>query len=256
MDLGRAADLLRRQPSSTVVASDFDGTLSAIVDDPLAARPVFGAVEALTGLAEHYAATVVISGRPVSFLQRWLPAEVQLLGLYGLEAIVDGVRQVHPAAAAWQAAIDDVATVGERGAPPGVMVEHKGLSLTFHFRTTPDQAPEAMAFAEAQAARTGLALRPARMSVELHPPVAVDKGSTLRQVVADAGATAACFIGDDAGDLPAFTALDELADAGLTTVRVAVASTEAPPALLARADVVVDGPVAVVDLLESLLLGD
>ena len=50
------------------------------------------------------------------------------------------------------------------------------------------------------------------MSVELHPPVAVDKGTVLAELAS--GLAAACFIGDDAGDLPAFDALDELAEAG------------------------------------------
>jgi trehalose 6-phosphate phosphatase len=64
-----------------------------------------------------------------------------------------------------------------------------------------------------------------------------------------------CFVGDDVGDLPAFAALDELASAaGVTTVKVAVHSDEAPADLIDGADLVVDGPLGVVDLF-SLLLG-
>ena len=60
------------------------------------------------------------------------------------------------------------------------------------------------------------------------------------------------FVGDDVVDLPAFDALDELARKGLTTLRVAVRSSEAPEELLERADVIVDGPVGVLGLLEDL----
>ena len=234
-----------------MVASDFDGTLSAIVDDPAAAGPVAGAAEVLADLAATYGTVAVLSGRPVSFLQQHLPPGVQLHGLYGLERVVDGERTDHDAAAAWREAVDDVVAASRAWAPDGVGVEPKGLSITLHYRTRPEAGDEVVRFAERQATRSGLALRPARMSVELHPPVAVDKGSVLRAIAG--GREAACFIGDDAGDLPAFTALDDLAGAGLATVRVAVRSAESPPELLERADGVVDGPLGALAFLRLLL---
>jgi trehalose 6-phosphate phosphatase len=58
--------------------------------------------------------------------------------------------------------------------------------------------------------------------------------------------------GDDLGDLPAFAAAAQLAAAGGEALRVAVRSAEAPPALLAAADLVVDGPPGLLDLLRRL----
>ena len=63
--------------------------------------------------------------------------------------------------------------------------------------------------------------------------------------------------GDDHGDLAAFDALDELIALGEIddAVRVGVHSDEAPPELLAaRADIVVDGPEALVGLLDDLVV--
>jgi len=68
-----------------------------------------------------------------------------------------------------------------------------------------------------------------------------------------AGLSAACFIGDDWSDAEAFDALDRLAATGVTAVRVGVRSEEAPTRLLERADVVLDGPEAVLETLRSLL---
>jgi trehalose 6-phosphate phosphatase len=45
---------------------DFDGTLSPIVDDPQAARPLPGIVELLEPLADRFAAVALISGRPTA----------------------------------------------------------------------------------------------------------------------------------------------------------------------------------------------
>ena len=56
-------------------------------------------------------------------------------------------------------------------------------------------------------------------------------------------AKAACFVGDDLGDLPAFAALHSLtAETGLAAVAVAVTDTESAPEVAAAADVAVPGP--------------
>jgi trehalose 6-phosphate phosphatase len=123
--------------------------------------------------------------------------------------------------------------------------------LTLHYRARPELEDAVRRWADAESRRSGLVSRPARMSVELHPPIDVDKGTALLQVAE--GLSAVCFIGDDVGDLPAFDALDQLEERGVAVLRVAVAGSEAVPALVDRADLVLDGPEAVKDLLERLL---
>jgi trehalose 6-phosphate phosphatase len=58
--------------------------------------------------------------------------------------------------------------------------------------------------------------------------------------------------GDDLGDLSAFAAAAQLAAEGGDALRVAVASAEAPEQLLAEADLIVDGPPGLRDLLRRL----
>ncbi|HVN51760.1 MAG TPA: trehalose-phosphatase [Acidimicrobiales bacterium] len=230
---------------------DYDGTLSEIVDDPAAARPRAGAAEALDALASRYGRVAVLSGRPVDFLAPWFGPDVMVSGLYGLETIVRGRRLDHPLGGVWREVVDDVALQSASRGPEGMRVEAKGLSLTLHYRGRPEREPEVRAWAEQQAARSGLELRSARASYELHPPLDVDKGTSLLELADDLGAV--CFMGDDVGDLPAFDALDELATRGVTCVRVGVRSAEVADELLRRSDVVVDGPAGVVGLLQDLL---
>jgi trehalose 6-phosphate phosphatase len=243
-------ELLRADPAHAGILTDFDGTLSPIVDQPEAARPLDGVPALLDDLAHRYAVVAVLSGRPVTFLQQWLPPSLLLSGLYGLEVTRDGVRHDHPSGGMWREVIDDVATVARASGPPDMRVESKGLSLTLHFREHPDAEPAVRAFAERQAARSGLLIRSARMSVELHPPIPADKGTAVRDL-AD-GLTAVCFLGDDLGDIPAFAELQTLAAEGVATVRIAVRSDEAPDELLDAADLVVDGPEGARDLLAKL----
>lgn len=244
-------NLLRDDPGSSVILCDFDGTLSPIVDDPARARPLAGVPELLASLADRYRTVGVVSGRPVEFLARFFAPSVALAGLYGLEVEHAGRRVESADAEQWRAVIDAVARAAVADGPAGVAVEPKGLSITLHYRTRPDLAEAVATWAADQAARHGLDARPARMSVELHPPVPVDKGTAATNL--SAGARHACFVGDDLGDIAAFAALDRLAAEGLTVLRVAVASTEAPDALLERADLVVDGPPGVRAFLQDLV---
>jgi trehalose 6-phosphate phosphatase len=89
------------------------------------------------------------------------------------------------------------------------------------------------------------------MAMEVRPPVDVDKGTVTEELVQ--GLRVAAFAGDDAGDLPAFAALDRcVADGRLAArVRVGVRSPEAPPAVL-DAELVVDGPAGLAAALDAL----
>jgi trehalose 6-phosphate phosphatase len=232
---------------------DFDGTLSPIVLDPATAEPAEGAVEALHALSRDYATVAVVSGRPVAFLDARLRlggTGVLAFGLYGLERLVDGRRIVDDEAASWQRAVDQVAAAAEAVAPEGVGVERKGLAVTLHVRPAPEHDAWARAFAESQAAAVGLQLDAGRSSYELRPPLHIDKGTVVGQLVQ--GLDAAAFVGDDRGDLLAFDALDRFAADGGLAVKIAVRSAEAPAELLERADELVDGPAAVVTLLREL----
>jgi len=251
MDLPAPLAVLAAQPDRSGVYTDFDGTLAPIVEDPAAARALRGTAEALRALADRYARVGVISGRPVRFLLANVAApRVDLWGEYGLERVVDGDVRAAEGAASWRDAVEgvaaraDVAGVAER-------VERKSLSVTLHWRADPQREAAVRTWAAEEAARTGLEILPARKAVELRPPLRRDKGTALSEAAAGLGA--ACFMGDDRGDLAAFDALDRLASAGMHVTRIAVRSTEMPDELERRADVVVDGPHGALDLLRALL---
>jgi trehalose 6-phosphate phosphatase len=244
-------DPLVSRAAESGVLLDFDGTLSPIVDDPASARPLDGVTDVLAELTRWYRVVGVLSGRPVTFLAPLLPPGVVISGLYGLEVIRDGQRIDHPQGGSWREVIEDVARHSASRGPAGMQVESKGLSLTLHYRSHPELAEAVGQWAATQAARSGLIARSARMSVELHPPIPADKGTALEELADDLAGVA--YVGDDLGDLPAFDALDRLAQRSLHTLRVAVASVESPAELVDRADLVLDGPTAVLTFLRSLI---
>ena len=239
------------RPGDALIATDFDGTLAPIVDDPESARMVEGADAVLGDLVERFAEVAVISGRPLSFLEEHLPIDLTLVGNYGLETRRHGERLDKDGAGAWRETIVDVAEQARRHGPDGMEVENKGLSLTLHFRRHPQSATAVDEWARQVAQATGLQLRPAKMSVELHPPIDEDKGTVLSRL-AGMHSGPVLFAGDDVGDLPAFDALDRLRDAGRPVLGVMADSPEGSDRVRERADLVLDGPAEVAALFRRL----
>lgn len=240
-------------PATAAVLSDLDGTLAAIVDDPAAARPLPGVPAVLRRISEHVGVVGVVSGRPAAFLAEHLAGagdRVQLVGSYGLERVVEGGVELHPAFGPWAGKVAEVTARARSEAPPDVLVEVKPATVVLHWRSAPRRQGWCQAAAKRWAAETGLDLAPARMAIELRPPIPADKGTAVTGLVA--GCRAVVFAGDDSGDLAAFDALDALASTGRSTVKVAVAAPEAPPSLRAHADLVLADPAAWLQLLEQL----
>jgi trehalose 6-phosphate phosphatase len=265
---GKSLRPFAERPDGTVVVVDFDGTLVAIVDDPDDAVPFPGAVEVLTRLAARLACVAVVSGRPLAFLRDALPVGgLTLVGHYGLERL-DRARSVRarsvrdspvrdspvrdPRAQRWAPAVEAAARAAEV-ALPGLRVERKGgLAVGLHWREAPELEAEAVMLGRRLAAAHGLWLQPARLAVELRPPLGVDK-SVAVTTLAD-GAHALVVAGDDYGDIPVFEAAARLAAnrAVAHVLRVAVGSAEVPHELLGLADRVIAGPSDLVALLGRL----
>lgn len=254
-------------PRAVGIFADFDGTLAGIVDDPSDATPVAGAGELLAALAHRVGRVAVISGRPASFLANRLGdcGATELVGLYGLESwdrthnrAVAGVPRVSGSAGAtdplgardWGGVVENVARRAQEAGIAGVLVERKGLTVALHYRSVPFEADKVLSVATALAGEAGLAVHAGKMSVELTPPVGVDKGTVVAGLSEGLGAV--IFAGDDTGDLPAFAELERRGGLGVLTLKVAVASEEAPAELLRRADVVLDDPGEVVGMLRRL----
>jgi trehalose 6-phosphate phosphatase len=140
---------------------------------------------------------------------------------------------------------------------PGILVERKGgLGVTLHWRMASERAAEVQTVAAELASRYGLeAPQRGRKSVELRPPVPVDKGTAVERLVD--GYRVAAFAGDDMGDLAAFDALARAARDGALerAVRIGVLSPEAPSQLCDAVDAVVEGPDGLVALLQAVAAG-
>jgi trehalose 6-phosphate phosphatase len=251
---GRAAlAALLADPARALVALDFDGTLAPIVDRPELAVAHPGAPAALSSLSAKVAAVAIVTGRPAVDAVRLGGFDditgLVVLGHYGLERWSAG-RLETPAE---HAGVSAARAAGARlvaQAPAGVVLEDKGHSIALHTRRAADPGAvlaEIRPLVDDIARDSGLELAPGRFVLELRPP-GIDKGTTLRGLVADTAVRTVVFVGDDLGDL---AAVDALRSIDVMSLVVCSDSTESPAALRREADLVVDGPDGVVAFLAA-----
>lgn len=242
------------EPSRTLVALDFDGTLAPIVARPENASAHPDAGDVLAALARSGYRIAIVTGRPVADVLRLGAGFADVPGLciyghYGMERLRDGAFSApdqHSGVRPAHIALETLAAT-----EAGAHVEDKGHAVALHTRTATDPAGalrRLTAAAEAIAAEHGLEAVPGRFVLELRPP-GIDKGGVLRELVTGSGAGSVVFAGDDLGDLPAVRALREM---DVQSVVICSDSPETPDELRRQADVVVDGPGGVLSLLRGL----
>ncbi len=218
---------LAAAPAEAGLFLDFDGVLAPIVHRPEDAAPAPETRAELERLVHEYALVAIVSGRAGEDVHARIGVDgVVCVGSHGLE--------LEPQADRWRRILAAFAA----DAPwPQDEIELKGLAIAFHFRGRADEREAVRTLdAVAESAREeGLVARYGRKILEVLPPVGSHKGTAVRRLLGEHKLRRALAAGDDTTDIDSFAALDGLDVA----VRVAVASPEAPRALLDAADLVV-----------------
>jgi trehalose 6-phosphate phosphatase len=259
--LAEALTPLTRAPGEAAIFCDIDGTLARIVKRAEDARVPEATARLLGTLGRRYACVACISGRSIAEARRLVGVgSIAYAGVHGAEMLEPGGGEprLAPDFAGWERRIARFA--GEHDTNDlrtlHIRVEDKGPVVAFHWRGAPDEtAARGRAEGIAQAAESaGLAPHWGRKVLEVRPPVEVDKGRAIRELVARTEVWAALYGGDDLTDLDAFDALDELLDRGdlRHAVRVGVRSDEGPDAIVERSDVAVEGVDGFAAVLEAL----
>ncbi|MCG3136233.1 MAG: hypothetical protein HJJLKODD_00059 [Phycisphaerae bacterium] len=193
-----------------LVASDFDGTLAPIVNEPAQAeanRESLVALRTLSKMSQTHVA--IISGRSLADLAHKTPESenVHLIGSHGSEFEV-GFTQ--PLSADLDKLLQRLFTHVEQLAAtaPHSWVEKKPAGLAYHYRNVETQrATTAVeAILSGPARWPGVFVRQGKCVIELSV-VETNKGQALRKIRQLVGASAVCFLGDDVTDEDAFVTL-------------------------------------------------
>ncbi len=204
-DLRAALETLART-RHLLVALDFDGTLSPLVERAEDARALPGSAEALRALAGlPRTTTALISGRALDSLHAVAqpPADTMLIGSHGAETWTgpDGTPlALTPDQGDLLAQAVDVVehTVA---AHEGTRIEFKPAGVVLHTRTADDDVAEAaVAAARADLSQLdGVTITDGKRVLEISV-IKADKGQGLALFREAAGATAVLFAGDDVTD--------------------------------------------------------
>jgi trehalose 6-phosphate phosphatase len=258
--VAEVAAALRATLPDLLIALDFDGTLAPIVPDPAAARPLPGTGDALRALRRAGATVAVITGRDARTVLELSGFDavpgLLVAGLYGAESWQDGALNTMPDPPEIAEARTRLpGLVAELTADPRVWVEDKRLSLVVHTRTAAEPERQTAALRPALAtlaAELGLQLHDGKHVLELRL-AGFDKGGVLDKLVVRTDPDGVLFAGDDLGDLPAFAAIRRMRDRGRVAWSVVSASDEVPGEVRRAADLSLNGPAGVLQLLRAIL---
>lgn len=200
-------DALARISAAEVllVASDYDGVLSPIVEDPARAFPHSAGLAAFVSVSTHpRVRSVLISGRSPETLGSFVgsPAGIRLVGNHGagVHGSDDEDEDITVAAIT-----NGLADVAERF--PGSEVEPKSLGAAFHYRNAADP-PGAVKAALAVASRFDARTIRGKRVVEVVVGHGT-KGTAIEAIRIETGADAAIYLGDDVTDEDVFRTLAE-----------------------------------------------
>ncbi len=229
-------------PSELLLVSDFDGTLAEIVPEPAQAVGLTDSLFALRRLAPLLAGVVILSGRTYAELAHFVPVPgVQLIGDSGLPPPtpdeLSALKQFNAEAAKLL------------GATPGAWLEVKPASSAVHFRKAASRGDEVLQLLRPLLHETGLYGGLGRKVIEVHSPDAA-KGNALAALLEGLAPGGLVCLGDDENDRSVFELASTLPVPHLC---VGVGSTEVPPDLFDRCDLILDGPPEAAMFLRSLV---
>jgi len=262
LTLPEALATISADPTRSGLLFDVDGTLAPIVRHADDAHVPEATRSLLIAVARRYGLVACVSGRRATTARRIVSiGSIAYVGNHGGEVLRPGSRtpELDPEVAPWPERIKTFAEAAwtqdlER---LRVRFEDKEAIAAFHWRGAPDDDAAAAAVQEIadRAQAEGFLTHWGRKVLEVRPPVHLNKGRAVAQLVRDAELHAAVYVGDDVTDVDAFRSLRSLVDEGAldSSLCVGVRSDETPREIEQEADFTVDGPDGVRGLLKALL---
>jgi trehalose 6-phosphate phosphatase len=181
-----------RRADRILLLLDYDGTLTPIVSRPEQADLSPNVRQLLVELkADSRIVLGVISGRSlVDLRERVGVPDIIYGGNHGLEMEGLGQSFLHPAAIAQHDVLASIYRhlVEELSRYPGILVENKGLTLSMHYRRTPDNLMGQVEKRFNRVVAPGIAagnikITRGKMVLEVRPNVDWDKGKVVARIM-------------------------------------------------------------------------
>ncbi len=213
-----------KDASHILLLTDYDGTLTPIVERPELANLSEETRRLLEALAHQPKLTVaIISGRALADLRNRVKIDgIIYAGNHGLEIEGGGIRFVNPLAEESRPILRTIHYVLSQAvrAIKGVLVEDKGLSLSVHYRQVAESETGEVKGILEQIVGGARAVRKVRVTTgkkvyEVSPAVDWDKGKAVKLLMKKYGkggrrsGLLPIYLGDDLADEDAFRVIEE-----------------------------------------------
>jgi trehalose 6-phosphate phosphatase len=256
----RTSAILAKRPSALV--TDIDGTISPISSTPAAAVIIPEARHALLSLSTILPLVAIVTGRASEDAERMLGLDdILYIGNHGFERRWQGETRDHSSGKESQAAIEQSLNRIERDLKleeldQGILLENKRLSGAVHYRLAPARdliGPRLGAIVRRASEDFGLRMTEGRYVFELRPPITVNKGTAILDLIEDHDLRGIVFFGDDMTDVDAFREIRRASNNGIVDgLTIAVNAPEVRPEVIEGADAVVEGVPGAVALLVAI----
>ncbi|MDD5288386.1 MAG: trehalose-phosphatase [Dehalococcoidales bacterium] len=201
--------LIRRKPFGLI--TDMDGTISPVPLDFQKRMPLAN-VRQLGMLVPRMALVAIISGREAEAIKEMVNTEgIKYIGHYGMECWENNQAILHPDARAYLPSIRAVAKELEPlRSIEGMIIQDKWATISIHYHLTPqpDVAKERiMELLKKSRHLKNLRIMEEKTDIGIVPPVNIDKGTAVTNLINQYHLKGAIFLGDDTADVPAFHAI-------------------------------------------------
>ena len=236
---------LKRPPFGLI--TDIDGTISQTAPTPQQAEVTPLCRQYLSTLCQQLALVAAISGRPAAEARNMVNIDgIVYIGNHGLEHWGGGHSEYSKDARDYarmiKAAIEELTPLVST---KGIIIDNKRVTATIHYRLCRDPlAAERNILAAIENSPNAKSLRTIqeRMSIDLVPPVNVNKGTATLDLIQEHKLQSGVYLGDDLTDVDAFRAIHAAHhDSDFRGFAIGVISQEMPEKLTEEADFTLNG---------------
>lgn len=251
-------DLLRECPPKTAILSDIDGTLHPIIENPSKIQFYDYIPTVLENLAKKYALVGLVTGRSLdSALEMIKASGIIYLGNHGMEFCNDGTRGLADGIQEYLPKIRSAITDMQQSSlaeTQGIIVEDKSVSAAIHFRQAPQLLADVEKLTASISGKYGLKVVKGRKVRELHPPVDINKGTAVIDLLKRQGINLVLYMGDDVSDIEVFKQLKQAQWPRFQSITIGIRSAEVPQMEAeATVDYLIDNVDESIELLRMLL---
>jgi trehalose 6-phosphate phosphatase len=192
--------------------TDMDGTINPIPNDFNESKISPMIFYQLTEIVPRLDLVAIVSGREVKALKEIVHIEgIKYIGHYGLEWLENNRATLHPDVSAYlpliRALAKEIETLREID---GMIIQDKWatISIHYHLSTQPDIAKaRILEILKKSPNMKNLRIMEEKTDIGIVPPISIDKGTTVVDLISQHHLRSAIFLGDDIGDVPAFRAI-------------------------------------------------